>query len=175
VHSWSTFGAKTSHGQTRTHKIHHSADLGETTTFPLIVCYMLATGLAPKCHFVLGLPTRNFEIPIDETPTTLGDHNFACKPSIETRFEAKLYPSSRSFQWYVTCHLRTKKLGRFLTFNGGESNCQFDSRPFFWHKLVFQISKWVMRAHFRHLRSKNFSNGIKNSSIHWVLTPVIAF
>jgi hypothetical protein len=37
VHNWSTFGARTSHGQTQTHKTHHGPDLGETTTFPLIV------------------------------------------------------------------------------------------------------------------------------------------
>jgi hypothetical protein len=29
VHSWSTFGAKTSHGQTHIHKTHHSPDLGK--------------------------------------------------------------------------------------------------------------------------------------------------
>jgi hypothetical protein len=35
VHSWSTFGARISHGQIRTHKTHHNLDLGEATTFPL--------------------------------------------------------------------------------------------------------------------------------------------
>jgi hypothetical protein len=34
MHSLSTFGARTSHGQTRTHKTHHSLDLGQATTFP---------------------------------------------------------------------------------------------------------------------------------------------
>jgi hypothetical protein len=54
--SWSTFGAWMNHGPTQTHKIHHGPNLGETTTFPLIV-FCLAIGLAPKCHFVLGLPS----------------------------------------------------------------------------------------------------------------------
>jgi len=40
VHSWNTFGARTSHGQIRTHKTHHGPDLGEATTFPLIVHYV---------------------------------------------------------------------------------------------------------------------------------------
>jgi hypothetical protein len=40
VHSWSTFGAKMSHGQTRTHKIQHGPDLGEATTFSLILYFM---------------------------------------------------------------------------------------------------------------------------------------
>jgi hypothetical protein len=46
--------------------------------------------------------------------------------------------------------------GRFPTFSGRESNCQFDSRPFFCPQLAFQMSKWVMRAHFRPLRFKSF-------------------
>jgi len=33
-------GARTSHGQTRTHKIHHGLNLGEATTFPLMVFFM---------------------------------------------------------------------------------------------------------------------------------------
>jgi hypothetical protein len=36
----STFGARTSHGQIRIHKIHHGLDLGEATTLPLIVYYV---------------------------------------------------------------------------------------------------------------------------------------
>jgi hypothetical protein len=40
VHSWSIFGARTSHGQTRTHKTHHDLDLGEATTFPFIVYFV---------------------------------------------------------------------------------------------------------------------------------------
>jgi hypothetical protein len=39
MHSLSTFGARTNHGQPRTHKTHHG-DLGEATTFPLIVYYV---------------------------------------------------------------------------------------------------------------------------------------
>jgi hypothetical protein len=34
--------------------------------------------------------------------------------------------SSRTFQRSFAHHLRTKKLGRFPTFSGQESNCQFD-------------------------------------------------
>jgi hypothetical protein len=34
------FGARTSHKQTQTYKIHHGPDLGEATTFPLIVFFV---------------------------------------------------------------------------------------------------------------------------------------
>jgi hypothetical protein len=37
AHNLNTFGARTSHGKTRTHKTHHDPDLGEATTFPLII------------------------------------------------------------------------------------------------------------------------------------------
>jgi hypothetical protein len=40
VHNWSTFGAKTSHGQTQIHNTHHGLDLKEATTFPLIVYFV---------------------------------------------------------------------------------------------------------------------------------------
>jgi hypothetical protein len=35
MHSWNTSGARTSHKQTQTQKIHHYLDLGEATTFPV--------------------------------------------------------------------------------------------------------------------------------------------
>jgi hypothetical protein len=40
VHGLSTFGARTNHEQTQTHKTHHGLNLGEATTFPLIVYYV---------------------------------------------------------------------------------------------------------------------------------------
>jgi hypothetical protein len=96
VHSLSVFGARTSHGQTWTHKIHHSSDLKEATPpSPLyytlcLATLCLATGPAPKCHFVSGLPSESLEIPKIGAPTILQSHNFLCRPSIEMRSEAKL-------------------------------------------------------------------------------------
>jgi hypothetical protein len=40
MHSLNIFGARTSHRQTQTHKTHHNPDMGEATTFPLIVYYV---------------------------------------------------------------------------------------------------------------------------------------
>jgi hypothetical protein len=60
VHSWSTFGAKTSHGQTWTHKTHHGSDLGEATTFPLIVYYVPGHGTSTQMAFCPDTPeSRN--------------------------------------------------------------------------------------------------------------------
>ncbi len=50
------------------------------------------------------------------TPTTLEPYNFASRPRLEVRSEAKLYFSSKAFQQYVARHLQPNKSGRFLTF-----------------------------------------------------------
>jgi hypothetical protein len=39
MHSWNTFDARTNHERTQTHKTHHGSDLGENTTFPLIIYF----------------------------------------------------------------------------------------------------------------------------------------
>ncbi len=83
MHSLSIFGAKTNHEQIRTHKIHHGPDLGEATTFPLIVYSMLLH----EAHIQMAFC---FEIAKVETPMTLGLHNFVWRPRIEMRSEEKL-------------------------------------------------------------------------------------
>jgi hypothetical protein len=98
VHSWSTFGLWTSHEQTWTHKTHHNLDLGETTTFFLIIFFVFDHGPAPKCHFVLGLPSGNPKMPKIWTLVTLETHNFVCKPPIKVNSKAKLYPLLKAFQ-----------------------------------------------------------------------------
>jgi len=74
VHSWSTFGARTNHGQTWTHKTHHGPDLGEATTFPLILYFVPPHEAHIQMVFCLGTPkwesqncqswdSHNFETP----------------------------------------------------------------------------------------------------------------
>ncbi len=64
VQNWSTFGARTSHGQTRTHKAHHGPDLGEATTFPVIVFFVPSHGTNTQMSFCPKTPkweSRNFQ------------------------------------------------------------------------------------------------------------------
>ncbi len=85
MHSWSTFGARTNHGQTQTHKTHHGPDLGEATTFPLIVYSMLVHGTNTQMTFCPETPkweSRNSQ--------SWDPHNFVCKLLIEMKSEAKL-------------------------------------------------------------------------------------
>jgi len=56
MHNQNTFGAQTSHGETRTHKTHHDLDLGEATTFPLIVYFVLGHGTNTQISFCPGTP-----------------------------------------------------------------------------------------------------------------------
>jgi hypothetical protein len=56
MHNWSTFDARTNHKQTWTHKTHHGLDLGEATTFPLIVFYVLGHGACTQMSFCLETP-----------------------------------------------------------------------------------------------------------------------
>jgi len=90
VHNWSTFGARTSHGQTQTHKTHHSPNLGEATTFPLIVYFVPLHEATSKWLFVSRLPSGSLEIAKIGILATLGPHNFVCKPPIGMRSEIKL-------------------------------------------------------------------------------------
>ncbi len=116
-----------------THKTHHGPDLGEATTFPLIV-YFVASH---KAYIQMAFLSRDSQVGVPNSrqlglPRLWSPHNFASRPPIEVRSKAKLQLSLRAFQRYVARHLQTNKLGRFLTFSGRESNWQFDSRPFFW-------------------------------------------
>jgi hypothetical protein len=56
MHSWSIFGARMNHGQTQTHKNHHSPDLEEATTFPFILYSMAGHGANTQMSFCLETP-----------------------------------------------------------------------------------------------------------------------
>jgi hypothetical protein len=64
MHSLNTFGARTKHVQTWTHKTHHGPDLGKAITFPLIVYSVPLHEGHIQMAFFLGTPkweSRNFQ------------------------------------------------------------------------------------------------------------------
>jgi hypothetical protein len=63
MHSWNIFGAQMNHGQTQTHKIHHSPNLRETNTFPLIVFFVPSHRACTQISFCPKLPSWSLEIP----------------------------------------------------------------------------------------------------------------
>jgi hypothetical protein len=90
MHNWNIYGAKTSHGQTRTHKTHHGPDLGDFTTFPLILYSMLlheAHIQMTFCPKILKWESRNCQ---SGDSHNIGPHTFTCKLQIEMRSKAKL-------------------------------------------------------------------------------------
>ncbi len=95
VCGWNTFGAQTNHVHTQIQKTHHDLNLGAATTFPLQYFLCLFTGCAPKCHFLLGLPSWDSRVESPKifeigTFATLEAHNFLCRPPIEVRSKTKL-------------------------------------------------------------------------------------
>jgi hypothetical protein len=155
VSSWlEHFGARMSHGQTRIHKTHHDPNLEEATTFPLIIYFVFGNGTNTQMSFCLETPKSRSSQSWDSCD--FGGPQLFVHTSNWDEVESKVVAFIERFPMVCGTPLEHKESGRFLTFSGWESNCQFDFRPFFWPQLVFEMSKWVMRAHFRHLRSKKF-------------------
>jgi hypothetical protein len=91
MHSLNTFGTWTNHGHTRTYKIHYGPNLGEATTFPPIIFFVIShKGLHPNVIFSWDSQVGSLEIFEIGIPAILEAHNILCKPPIEARYEAKL-------------------------------------------------------------------------------------
>jgi hypothetical protein len=61
MHSLSTFGVRMNHGQTQTNKTHHDPNLGEATTFFLIVYYAPLHKAHIQMAFFPGTPKMEFQ------------------------------------------------------------------------------------------------------------------
>ncbi len=131
VRSWSTLVHRRATGDHGLTRLTTAWTWEKPPRSPLQYTLCLTMGPTPKCHFVPRLPSGSLKIPKVGIPTTLGAHNFVCRPPIEMNFEAKLQLSSRTFQRHMARHLHARKSGQFLSFSGREPNCQFDSQPFF--------------------------------------------
>ncbi len=75
MHSQSTLVLRWATGKLGLTRLTTAQTWGKPPPSSLYYIICLATGLAPKCHFVLGLPSGSPEIPIARTPATLGAHN----------------------------------------------------------------------------------------------------
>ncbi len=139
MHSLSTFGARTNHGQPQIHKTNHGSDLREAITFSLIVYYVLLHEATSKWHFVSKLPNGNPEIPRVGTFATLRPHNFVCRLLIEMRSKAKLQLSLRAFNnmLHATC-----MQGNWVDFKllMGSQIANLTPDPSFGHNLCFRCS-----------------------------------
>jgi hypothetical protein len=114
---------------TWTHKSHHGSNLGVTTTLlPILFSAARRRGCIQMAQ-IPGTPEMESRNCPGGTLGTLNRHNSRLQNWMAMRSEPK--PLSRSFQRHVALPNRTSGRGRFPTFSGRESTCQFDSRPFF--------------------------------------------
>jgi hypothetical protein len=131
VHSLSTLGARTSHGQLRIHKTPHGPNLGEATTFPLIIYYVLL-------H--------------------------------EAHIQMTICPGTPKWEPQNSCTWRNR--GDFQLLVVGSQIANLTSDPSF---AIICVSG-VQMGHVSPFQTSKFqeiSNGIRNVSIQWVLTPAI--
>ncbi len=133
-HSRTPLGVGTSHGHFDTQDSPQPGLGGSHHLPPYSVLCNAPRGLHPNGSFFrdsqVGVPKLSRNYP-GWSPGTLSAHNSRLQSLIATRSKPKLQPSSRSFQRHVALSIRRLGRARFLTFSGRESNCQFDSRPFF--------------------------------------------
>ncbi len=116
IHSWNIFGARANTNSQNS----PWPKLGGSHHLPLYnILYAWPWSL--HLNVILSQDSQVGSLEI-RTPMTLQAHNVLCKPPIEVRFEAKLYPSLRAFQQYMVCHLHISKSERFPTFTSHESN-----------------------------------------------------
>jgi hypothetical protein len=128
--SWSIFYAWTSHEQTQTHKIHHDLDLGEATTFPLIVFSMFGHKASTQMSFCPGihmLGVMKLGLPQLWRPITFCTNLSLRWGPKKSCNHCRKFSNSK---WQG--HLHASKSRWFVTFSGRKSNWQFDSWPFFW-------------------------------------------
>jgi hypothetical protein len=129
VHNWSTFGAQTNHDHTR---IHHSLDLGEVTTFPFIIFFVISHRGYIQMSFCPGTPKlgvpkfSKLKLPQLWRAITSCE-NVWLKWSLKQ--SCSPYQELSKDMWH---HMHATNSRWFLTFSGQESNWHFDSQPFFW-------------------------------------------
>jgi hypothetical protein len=91
-----------------------------------------------KWHFVSRLPSGSFEIPKVGTPTTLGGHNFMCRPLIEMRTKQNyiLCQDISNGMWHATCMQGNWGDSRLLVV--GSLIANLTPGPSFGHNLCFK-------------------------------------
>jgi hypothetical protein len=77
------------HEHAQIHKTHHGPNLGEATTFPFIIFFVISHEGCIHMSFCPGIPNL-LEIFKIRTFDIFEGHNLLCKPPIEVKFEAKL-------------------------------------------------------------------------------------
>jgi hypothetical protein len=133
-HSGTPLGVGTSHGHFEPRNTPGPGLRGCHHLPPYSIFSATFWGLHPNGSFSqdsqVGVPKLSRNCP-GWSPGTLGAHHSRLRNLIATRSKPNLEPLSSSFQRRIALSIRRLGRYRFPTFSGRESNCQFDSRPFF--------------------------------------------
>jgi len=125
------FGVVTSHGRPWTHLTHHGPNSGEATTFPHIVFSALLRGSHIRMALFPGTPKEeSWNCP--RLNSRGFRHSYLLAPTSDwSEVWTKVVALFEIFPIPYRTPSENVERGRFPTFSGWESNCQFDSRPFF--------------------------------------------
>jgi hypothetical protein len=138
-----------SHGQTHTHKTHHGPNLGEVTTFSLIVFSMPSHKAYTQMSFCLETPKLG--VPKFSKLGFLQLWRFIISCAyFRLRWDLKQNCSPRQELSNDMCHATYEIVNQgdswLLMVRSQINNLIFDSS--FVHNLCFKVLKWVMRAQF---------------------------
>jgi hypothetical protein len=134
MHNLSFFGVRTNHGQTRTHKTqktHHNSNLGEATTFPFIVYYVVGHGISIQMAFFPGVP--KLELLQLWGPIILSSDlrlKWGLKQSCSPRLELS------NGMWHATCTQGNQGISQLLVVRSQTAN--LTPNPSFGHNLCFR-------------------------------------
>jgi len=135
------FGAWTSHVHTRTHKTHHDPDLGETTTFPLIVLSMISHGGYIQMSFCPRTPKLGLsKFPKLEVLTLWRPIIFCSDLLLRWDIKQSCSPHQEIFNdmWHATyTHVLQ---GNSWLLMGGSQIGTLTPNPSFGHNLCFKYS-----------------------------------
>jgi hypothetical protein len=128
VHRWNIFGALMNHKHSQTHKTHHSLDLGEGTTFLLIIFLLIHhEGYHPNGVFPKTPKSRISQFPkLGFSPLWMPIISFE---NFRLRWNLKQNYSKITVEFFSTiCGtlVNTCNSRWFLTFSGRGSNWHFD-------------------------------------------------
>jgi hypothetical protein len=116
----------------------HGPDLGEATTFPLIVYSVPLHEAHIQMAFYPRTPKWGFRNSQSGTSAILGPHNFVCRPLIEIRFEASCIPHQElsNNMWHATCTQGSRVDSRLLMVRSQIANLTLSLS--FGHNLCFK-------------------------------------
>jgi hypothetical protein len=139
VHSWSTFGAWTSHKQTWIHKTHHNVNLGEANTFCHIVFSMLSHKACIQMSFCPKIPKlKVFKFSKLGFPQLWNPIVFCVNFQLRwgLKKSCSLHWDLSHSMWHTTCTQINQTNSRLLVVRNQINN--LTPNPSFGHNLCFK-------------------------------------